>query len=318
MKLSIVTTLFNSAPYIQEFHRRASEAALELTSDYELIFVNDGSPDDSLQIAVSLHRSDPHVQIIDLSRNFGHHKAMMTGLAHAQGDLVFLIDSDLEEDPKWLLEFHEVRDRTGADVVFGVQEKRKGGWFERLSGRLYYLATDLLLEMPIPRNVVTARLMTRRYVVNLVQHRDREVNLAALWMITGFLQVPVSVTKSSHAHSSYTLRRRVSVLVNAITSFSNRPLIYIFYLGGFIVLISLVYGSILVWLALHGGVGIPGWASLIVSIWFLGGVTIFCVGVIGIYLAKVFMEAKQRPYTIVRAMYGVNLESDRSGEPSWR
>ncbi len=318
MKLSIVTTLYNSSPYIREFHRRASDAALQITSDYELIFVNDGSPDDSLDVVLSLHRGDPHVRVIDLSRNFGHHKAMMTGLAHAQGDVVFLIDSDLEEDPQWLVDFHEVQDRAGADVVFGVQQSRKGEWFERFSGSLYYLVIEALLEMPIPRNIVTARLMTRRYVANLVQHRDREVNLAALWMITGFLQVPVSVNKLSRGKSSYSLRRRISVLVNAITSFSNRPLIYIFYLGGFIVLTSLGYGSFLVWLTLHGGVGIPGWASLIVSIWFLGGVTIFSVGVIGIYLAKVFMEAKQRPYTIVRAMYGVDLESDPSRGPVWR
>jgi putative glycosyltransferase len=318
MKLSIVTTLFKSSPYIREFHRRASDAALKITSDYELVFVNDGSPDDSLDIVLSLHRADPHVRIIDLSRNFGHHKALMTGLAHAQGDAIFLIDSDLEEDPQWLVEFHEVQDGSGADVVFGVQQSRKGGWFERLSGSLYYLVIDALLEMPIPRNIVTARLMTRRYVANLVQHRDREVNLAALWMITGFLQVPVSVTKLSRGHSTYTLRRRISVLVNAITSFSNRPLIYIFYLGGFIVLTSLAYGSFLVWLTLHGGVGIPGWASLIVSIWLLGGITIFCVGVIGIYLAKVFTEAKQRPYTIVRAVYGSDLEPDRFGGPIFR
>ena len=307
MKLSIVTTLYNSSRYIREFHRRASEAARQMTSDYELLFVNDGSPDDSLDVVLSL-QADPHVRVIDLSRNFGHHKAMMTGLAHARGDLVFLIDSDLEEDPNWLLEFLAVRDRSGADVVFGVQERRKGGLLERVTGRLYYLVTDALLEMPIPRNIVTARLMTRRYVENLVQHRDREVNLAALWMITGFLQVPVSVNKLSRGHSTYTLRKRISVLVNAVTSFSNRPLIYIFYLGALIVVVSLGWGSFLVWLTLHGGVGIPGWASLIVSIWFLGGVTIFCVGVIGIYLAKVFMETKQRPYTVVRAEYGIRVE----------
>jgi putative glycosyltransferase len=316
MKLSIVTTLYKSAPYIREFHRRASEAALEVTSDYEMIFVNDGSPDESLDIVVSLHQSDPHVRIIDLSRNFGHHKALMTGLAHAHGDLVFLIDSDLEEDPQWLRAFFDALERTGADAAFGVQQRRKGGWFERLTGSVYYLITDAMLDMPIPRNIVTARLMTRRYVANLVLHRDREVNLAALWMITGFLQVPVPVDKRSRGETTYTIRKRISVLVNAITSFSNRPLIYIFYLGGFIVLISLLYGSVLVWLALHGGVGIPGWASLIVSIWFLGGVTIFCVGLIGIYLAKVFMEAKERPYTIVRAVYG--FEAERRPEPEPR
>ena len=318
MKLSIVTTLYNSSPYVREFHRRATEAALRVSDDYEILFVNDGSPDDSLEVVLSLHRADPHVRIIDLSRNFGHHKALMTGLAHATGDLVYLIDSDLEEDPAWLLEFREVQQRTGADVVFGVQEKRKGNWFERLSGSLYYLVTDAMLEIPIPRNIVTARLMTRRYVANLVQHRDREVNLAALWMITGFLQVPMAVNKLSRGTSTYTFRKRISVLVNAITSFSNRPLIYIFYLGAFIVMVSLGYGSFLVWLALRGEVGIPGWASLIVSIWLLGGVTIFCVGVIGIYLAKVFMEAKQRPYTIVRAAYGVEAGPAEPDRAAWR
>ena len=99
VKLSIVTTLYKSSPYVREFHRRVSEAAVALTSDYEMIFVNDGSPDDALEIALSLYRADPRVRVIDLSRNFGHHKAIMTGLARARGDLVFLIDSDLEEEP---------------------------------------------------------------------------------------------------------------------------------------------------------------------------------------------------------------------------
>jgi putative glycosyltransferase len=305
VKLSIVTTLFKSSPYLREFHRRATAAAAALTDDYEVIFVNDASPDDSLDIALSIYDVDRHVRIIDLSRNFGHHKAIMTGLAHADGDLVFLIDSDLEEEPAWIGEFHAALTSTGADVAFGVQQHRKGGVVERLSGALYYLSFNRLLEMPIPRNIVTARLMTQRYVASLVQHRDREINLAALWTITGFLQVPIAVDKRSRGDTTYTLRKRLSVVVNAITSFSNRPLIYIFYLGGTIVLTSILYGSYLVWTALHGGVGIPGWASLIVSIWFLGGVTIFCVGVIGIYLAKIFMETKPRPYTIVRAAYGL-------------
>ena len=305
VKLSIVTTLYKSSPYVREFHRRVSEAAVALTSDYEMIFVNDGSPDDALEIALSLYRADPRVRVIVLSRNFGHHKAIMTGLARARGELVFLIDSDLEEEPAWLGQFHDVLKRTQSDVVYGVQVRRKGGLVERASGALYYMSFNLLLEMPIPRNVVTARLMTRRYVASLVQHRDREINLAALWMSTGFVQVPVAVAKLSRGGTTYTMRRRLSVVINAITSFSNRPLIYIFYLGGTIILTSFVYGTYLVWTTLHGGVGIPGWASLIVSIWFLGGVTIFCVGVIGIYLAKVFMETKQRPYTVVRATYGL-------------
>ena len=303
MKLSVVTTLFRSAEYIEEFHARATRAASQLTPDYELVFVNDGSPDDSLERAVALYERDVHVRVIDLSRNFGHHKAIMTGLEHARGDLVFMLDVDLEEDPEWLEEFHAVLTRTGADVAYGVQKARKGRLWERFTGAVFYKSFNALLEHPIPHNVVTARLMTRRYVRSLVQHREREITLAPLWVITGFQQIAVPVNKKSRGDSVYTLRHRVDVFVNAVTSFSNRPLVYIFYLGCFIMATSGVYGALLIWRSTHGEVGVPGWASLIVSIWFLGGVTIFCLGVIGVYLSKVFIETKQRPYTVVRALY---------------
>jgi len=273
------------------------------------VFVNDGSPDDSLSRALALYERDPRVRIIDLSRNFGHHKAIMTGLAHVRGDLVFLIDVDLEEEPEWLAVFEAERVRTGADVVFGVQNTRKGRAFERLSGALFYKSFNALLEHPIPENIVTARLMTRRYVDSLVQHRDREINLAALWMITGYQQMPLRVHKGTRPGSTYTVGHRISVFVNAVTSYSNRPLVYIFYLGCGIMAVSALYGINLVWRATHGEVGVPGWASLIVSIWFLGGVMIFCLGLIGVYLSKVFTETKERPYTVIRAEYDRSKES---------
>jgi putative glycosyltransferase len=303
MKLSIVTTMFYSAPYVEEFHRRCSEAARALTDDYEIVFVNDGSPDDALTRAVALQRRDPRTRVIDLSRNFGHHKAMMTGLEHATGDLIFLVDSDLEEDPAWLSRFHDELVRTNADVIYGVQNSRKGGWLERVTGTLFYLSFNAMLEHPIPRNVVTARLMTRRYVAALVRHRDREVCMAALWVMTGFDQQGMLVEKKSRPGSTYGLRKRISVLVNSVTSFSNRPLIYIFYLGCGIMGLAAASGAYLIARALVLGSGVPGWPSLIVSIWFLGGLTIFCLGVIGVYLAKVFTETKERPYTVVRAEY---------------
>jgi putative glycosyltransferase len=280
-----------------------TRTAAALTDDYELVFVNDGSPDDSLEHVIALYERDAHVRIVDLSRNFGHHRAMMTGLAHATGEMIFLVDVDLEEHPEWLLDFHDIMIRTGADVVYGVQARRTGTFFERLMARLYYKAFNALLEHPIPENVVTARLMTRRYVNSLVQHREREMTLAPLWVITGYVQMPVEVMKQKRSGTSYSFRRRISVFVNNVTSFSNRPLVYIFYLGSGIMLISGLYGIWLIWETTHGRVGVPGWPTLIVSIWFLGGVTIFCLGVIGVYMSKVFIEAKDRPYTIVRAEY---------------
>ncbi len=310
LKLSIVATMFNSAPYVDEFCRRASAAAHAFGGAYEIILVNDGSPDESLDIAVGLSRADAHIRVIDLSRNFGHHKAMMTGLAHAAGELVFLIDSDLEEDPEWLAVFHETLARERADVVYGVQRRRKGSLMERLAGAVYYATFNAMLEHPLPRNVITARLMTARYVLQLVKHRDRELCLAGLWVITGFKQVSMIVDKRRRGSSAYGFTARVAVMVNAITSFSNRPLILIFYLGCLIMGSATLAGLQLIWLVLRGHVGVAGWPSLIISVWFLGGVTIFCIGVIGIYLSKVFMETKDRPYSIVRAYYPESFDAD--------
>jgi len=123
-------------------------------------------------------------------------------------------------------------------------------------------------------------------------------------VITGFAQRPIAVQKGSRPTSSYTTRKRLSVFANAITSFSNRPLIYIFQIGMSVMALSVVAAVVLLYRSLNGLIGVPGWASIMVSIWFLGGLIIFCVGVIGMYLAKIFMEIKQRPYTIIRAEYG--------------
>jgi putative glycosyltransferase len=309
LELSVVTSMFGSAPHLEEFHARCTKAAAAVATSYEIVFVNDGSADDSLRVALEIRRRDPRVRVIDLSRNFGHHKALMTGLAYARGDLVFLIDCDLEEDPAWLPMFRDAMRQTGADVIYGVQQKRKGGWFERTTGQLFFTIFNQLLTHPIPDNVLTARLMTRRYVQALVSHRDREVFLAGLWMITGFDQRPLPVTKVSRSPTTYSALRRLSVLVNALTSFSNRPLIYIFQLGFAVVLLSIAAALFLMYRRVTGTIGVPGWASIMVSIWFLGGLMIFCIGVLGIYLAKVFTEAKDRPYTIVRAEYGPDTDA---------
>ncbi len=304
MKLSIVATLYRSAPYLDEFHQRASTAAADIDPDYEILLVDDGSPDESANLAKALVRRDPRVRLVELSRNFGHHKAILTGLRLARGDLVFLIDSDLEEPPELLADFAQELAATGADVVYGVQRTRKGGWFERASGALFYRAFRWLGQCQVPANLVTARLMKRDYVRALVRHRDREVFLAGLWVITGFHQVPLEVNKASKGTTTYTLARKLSVLVNAITSFSNRPLAAIFHLGCLVLAVSTTAAACLLIRRLFFDTMLDGWPSLILSVWFLGGLTLFCQGIIAIYLAKVFSEVKRRPYTIIRALHG--------------
>lgn len=305
MKLSIVATLYRSAPYIDEFYRRASAAARQqVGEDYEIVLVNDGSPDDSLERAVALTEKDAHVVVVDLSRNFGHHKAMMAGLEYALGDLIFLVDSDLEEEPEWLSNFSGIMTSERADVVYGVQQSRKGGLLERWSGELYYTVFNWLSNIDHPRNITTARLMTRRYVNALLQFRERELVISCLWVITGFKQCQCPVKKHGSSVTTYNLAKKLAHVANSITSFSEVPLRLIFYMGAFIFACSLLYTAMLVFNRVFLSHPVDGWTSVMVSIWLLGGMVISFVGVLGIYLSKIFSETKQRPYTIVREVYG--------------
>jgi putative glycosyltransferase len=305
MKLSIVSTLYQSAPHLEEFHLRAGNAAQALVGDdYEIVLVNDGSPDDSLSIAVGMTKTDPHVTVVDLSRNFGHHKAMMTGLDHARGELVFLIDCDLEEEPEWLAEFSKVLHSGGHDVVYGVQKERKGNWFERVTGRFFYQVFDALSGIELPKNLITVRLMRKSYVRALLLHRERETMIAGLWQITGFDQIALPSKKLSGSSTTYSLRRKMSLMINAITSFSNAPLVMIFNIGVVISSFAAAYIAYLIFNWAFLARPLSGWTSLMGSIWLLGGMIISFIGVIGLYLARIFTETKQRPYTIVREIYG--------------
>ncbi|VVE84722.1 glycosyltransferase family 2 protein [Pandoraea sputorum] len=305
MRLSIVSTLYQSAAYIEEFCRRVGDVARSLVGDdYEIILVNDGSPDNSCAIAIALAQSDPHLLVVDLSRNFGHHKAMMTGLQQARGERVFLVDIDLEEEPEHLGALWAEMESAACDVVFGVQERRKGGRMEQLSGRWFYRLFKMLTGMALPEDVLTARLMTRRYVNALVLHDEREVFIAGLWHITGFSQRPLPLRKHSTSETTYTFRRKMSLLVNSVTSFSNLPLVGIFYCGLAISFVAVLYIAILFiqWAMLSRP--LSGWTSVMASIWLLGGMIISFIGVVGIYLSKIYSETKRRPYTIIREIHG--------------
>jgi putative glycosyltransferase len=304
MKLSVVATLYHSAAYLQEFHRRVGEVARAFAGEsYEIVLVNDGSPDDSLQRAVDLAAGDPHLVVVDLSRNFGHHKAMMTGLAACCGDHVFLIDSDLEEEPEWLPAFQRQLEEEGADVVYGVQAQRRGGWVERVSGRLFYRLFRLLTGIAQPDDIVTARLMTRRYVDALLQHQERELNIGGLWVATGFRQSRQVVRKHATSPTTYTFAKKFAHLVTAVTSFSSLPLVFTFYSGLVISTTAAMY--ILALLFRYFFVATPpdGYTSIVASIWLFSGLIILFLGVQGIYISKIFSEVKQRPYTIIRHVY---------------
>ena len=298
-----MTTLYRSASSIDEFYRRVMRAAEGIADEIELVIVNDGSPDNSLEIVLALHRADPRIVVVDLARNFGHHKAMMTGLARALGDLVFLIDSDLEESPELLSRFHERLGKGDCDVVYGVQESRKGSSLERVTGALFYSLVHALSDHRLPRNLVTVRLMTRDYVRALIRHRDREFHISNFWQLSGYRQAALPVEKLSLSPTTYSLARRVHMAVKYVTTTSTKLLYIIFYGGVAMSCLSAV--AVLYLLAryfLHG-IGVGGWTSLIVSMWFFGGLTTLILGVLGIYIANILAETQRRPYTIVRKVH---------------
>lgn len=304
MKLSIVTTLYKSSEHIHEFYSRIKAKAQKITEDYEIIFVDDGSPDKSLEEVISLYKKDEHVRVIELSRNFGHHKALMTGLSYSRGDYVFLIDSDLEEEPELLEKFwNEMQDDKEVDVVYGVQDIRKGGFFERWSGEVFYKIFNYFSEIKIPNNFLTVRLMTKRYVQHLTSFPEKEVVFSILTVLTGFKTKEYSVRKFSHSTTTYSTYTKIKLLFSAIISSSAKPLWLSFNVGLLITFSSAAYILYLVFMKIFYNIGVDGWTSVMVSIIFFGGIIILFLGVIGIYLANIFIEVKNRPFTIVKDIY---------------
>jgi putative glycosyltransferase len=306
MKISVVTAMYQSALHIADFHGRMASALSKVSEDFEVLYVNDGSSDQSLQVAIEIQQSDNRIVVIDLARNFGHHRAMMTGLQHTSGDYIFLIDCDLEESPELFNRFwNEMAADTELDVVYGVQQTRKGGLFENLSGHIWYYLFSFMSSIEYPDNSLTARLMTNRYVENVRRFGEKELELWGIFVLAGFKQKAIQTTKGSKGHTTYTLGRKLRMAVNSITSFSSRPLVASFLLGLVMTFVSFcfVIYFLVLWAVYEKPV--EGWTSTLISIWFVGGIIMFSLGVIGIYLSKMFLEIKNRPLTSIRNIYRV-------------
>jgi putative glycosyltransferase len=303
MKLSVVSTLYQSERTLQRFYKLVSKEIKKITAkDYEIIFVNDGSPDSSFAIAKKIAKRDHHLSVIELSRNFGHHQAIMTGLSFAQGELVFLIDSDLEEEPKWLSIFHKTLTKEKCDVVYGVAKERKGTLFEKITGFIFYRVFRIITSLDQLNNICTARLMERKYVKALLMHSEKEINFGGLCLITGFHQFAEPVEKNNSSPTSYSLAKKVAHTINAITSFSNKPLIFIFYAGAMLSTTAVGYITYLLYRYFFIAVPPDGYMSIVASIWLFSGLIIFFNGIQGIYLSKVYLESKSRPLSIIRSI----------------
>lgn len=280
------------------------QAVQKVTVEYEFVFVNDGSPDHSREQVLMFQQKDLNVVLVDLSRNFGHHQAIYTGLQHATGEVIFLIDCDLEESPEILLPFwNELTGDPELDVVYGVQPKRKGNFFERITGYVFYRLINSMTRINYPADTLTARLMKRSYVDAILSFKERTFDIWALFVLAGFNQKGVPAVKTSKGSSTYSLKKKLSVSLDIVTSFSQRPLYLIFFLGLLWLMLSLINVSVILIKKWFFGIPVEGWSSIMASVWLIGGITTFMIGTVAIYLSKLFIEAKQRPVSIIKEVY---------------
>lgn len=312
--LSIVTTVYRSQRTIALFAERALAAGTKISRDVELIVVDDGSPDGSAGIVRTIVDTDSRVRLVQLSRNFGHHKAMLAGLEQASGDLVFLIDSDLEEAPELLIDMIHVIERNPVDCLYGVQHGRKGGVMERWSGHAFYWLFGALSEVKIPENVSTLRLMTRRYTQSLMRFRDKNPVFVPLSLLAGYPQAPYHFTKENTSKTTYSLRRRISLTMLAITTFSGRPLQLMFAISLVLAFLGLIYGGYVVIRALTGSVQ-DGWSSLMAVVVFFFSLNAMFIGLIGLYVKQVLDEVKDRPRSIVQEIYSGRASVEGKQKP---
>ena len=229
MLISVVSTLYLSEETIEEFCKRLQDTIETITSDYEIILVDDDSPDKSFKVAQKIRKLNKKIKLIQFSRNFGHHRAIYAGLEYSKGDYIYLIDSDLQEEPETLLEFYDlITQQKELDAVIGIQENR-GRSFFNLFASIYYKLFNYLSDTAIQRqNLMTLRLMKRNLVDAFLRHKDKEVFLAPLFSISGFKQIYIPQKKIPSKKTTYNFHRRYNIFVNSIFSFSSKPLYFVF------------------------------------------------------------------------------------------
>ncbi|MBP6659661.1 MAG: glycosyltransferase family 2 protein [Chitinophagales bacterium] len=302
MEISVVIPIFNEEANIHLLHERLVNAVTAVTNDYELIFVNDGSKDKSLPIIKELSAKFSQVKFIDFSKNFGHQIAVFAGLEHAQGNTIVIIDADLQDPPELIKDLY-TKLQQGYDVVFAQREQRVGeSWHKLLTAKLYYRVLNRLSEVEIPLDTGDFRIITKKVKDIIVSMPEHNKFLRGQIAWTGFNQTSILYKREErHAgNTNYPYSKMLKFAFDGITSFSNIPLRLATYLGfmvSFVAFLVIVYTLYQKYFK-HDVV--QGWSSLMISILFIGGVQLICLGIIGEYLGRIMDNVKKRPLYIVK------------------
>lgn len=308
--ISVVIPCYNEEAVLRETHQRLTEVLAVLQGDYELIYVDDGSRDKTLLYLTEIQHSDEHILVINFARNFGHQIAVTAGIDHARGDVVIVIDADLQDPPELIPDMIATW-RQGYDGVYAQREEREGETiFKRLTAKVFYQFINRLSEIPIPLDTGDFRLMDRALaqVLRDMPEHDRFVRGMVSW--AGFNQTAIRYKRQARAagETKYPLTRMIRFALDGITSFSRVPLRAAGFLGLAACTISVVGIVYSLLVRLFTDRWEPGWTTLMLVILLLGGVQLICLGIIGEYVGRTYMEGKQRPLYVVRKKLGFKEE----------
>ena len=311
--ISVVVPVYKSRDCLAELYRRLVQAIEPITPDFEMVLVEDGGDDGSWEGIVALARRDPRVKGLKLSRNFGQHYAITAGLDHASGDWVVVMDCDLQDQPEEIGKLYR-KAQEGYDVVFARRHNRDDSLYRKLSSRLFSLLYNYLGDIKVDNSVANFSISSRRVIAYVRQFRERNRSFPIFLNSAGFRRGYVDVQHAARyaGESTYNFGKLLDFAIQCIASQSNKPLRLSIRFGFALAFLSILYGAIIVIRYLHAGVSVPGWTTLAVLVSFLGGLGFANLGIIGLYLGKVFDEVKGRPLYCVERTLNVMVKSDRS------
>jgi polyisoprenyl-phosphate glycosyltransferase len=310
VEVSIIVPIHNEAASIDAFFAQLLPVLERLGATWEIICINDGSTDATLDSLIEFHRRNPAIKVISLSRNFGKDVALSAGFDFAIGAAVIPIDADLQDPPELIVPM-VAKWREGFDIVFATRKRREGdSWLKRTTARYFYEIFDRITDVPVPHDTGDYRLIDRRVVDVLVRLPERTRFMKGLFAWVGFRQTAVTFDRQPrHAgDTKWNYWRLWNFALDAITSFSSLPLKIWSYIGVAISLFAFLFAMFLAALKIIRGINLPGYASLMVAVLFFGGVQLISLGIIGEYLARMYSEVKGRPLYLVRDTWGIEEE----------
>jgi len=313
---SVVIPVYNEEETLHELHKRLTKVCKKLDRPYEIVLANDGSKDRSWEIIEELAEKDSHIKGICLSRNFGHQICLTAGLEASTGDMVVMIDADLQDPPELFPKMIKKHEVDGFDVVYAVRSHRAGETaFKKLTAATFYRLLNFLTSIQIPQDTGDFRLVSRDALNALLEIKERHRFIRGLFTWIGFKQTGITYKRAARfaGETKYPVIKMVRFAIDAITSFSAVPLHLATWMGFASAAIGFVY-AINVILDKIGGGTVPGWASITIAVLFFGGVQLITLGILGEYIGRIFDEVKNRPLYFLRGKVG--FDSDAKQEDS--